>query len=126
MIDCAIDQACLPGKSDKRNIYPPSSSSKPPVMDEHGAECKINLPNTTISGLKILNETVFCFFFPSTDFMCDSQHNGARKKTKKKKKNGTRLKLLPAHRKKAKPGQGFFFCCCFFFKQRSDKSTSCW
>lgn len=52
MIDCAIYQACLPGKSDKRNIYPPSSSSKPPVMDEHRAECKINLPNTTISGLE--------------------------------------------------------------------------
>lgn len=49
MIDCAIYQACLPGKSDKRNIYLQSSASKAPVMDEHRTECKINLPDTFVS-----------------------------------------------------------------------------
>lgn len=72
MIDCAIYQACLPGKSDKRNIYPPSSSSKPPVMDEHRAECKINLPNTTFSGLEIWMKRSFqlisCVILTTADF----------------------------------------------------------
>lgn len=33
-----IYQACLPGKSDKRNIYLESSASKPPMMNEQRAE----------------------------------------------------------------------------------------
>lgn len=72
MIDCAIYQACLPGKSDKRNIYPPSFSSKPPVMDEHRAECKINLPNTTISGLESWMKSSFqlisCVILTTADY----------------------------------------------------------
>lgn len=50
MIDCAIYQAHLPGKSDKRNIYPQSSASKPSVIDERRTEGKINMPDTVIWG----------------------------------------------------------------------------
>lgn len=111
MIDCAIDQACLPGKSDKRNIYPPSSSSKPPVMDEHGAECKINLPNTTISGLESWMKPVFffvCFFLRLISCVILSTTMQTKKKMKKKK-NGTRLKSLPVHQKRPNLGRFFFF-----------------
>lgn len=60
MIDRAIYQACLPGKSDKRNIYLQSSASKAPVMDEHRTDCKINLPDTVILGPESTMKFPFC------------------------------------------------------------------
>lgn len=63
MINCAIYQACLPGKSDKRNIYPQSSASKPTVMDEQRTECNINLPDTAILGPESTTKFPFCLSF---------------------------------------------------------------
>lgn len=60
MIDCAIHQARLPGKSDKRNIYPQSSASKRPMMDEHRTKCEINLPDTANLGPEFPMKFAFC------------------------------------------------------------------
>ena len=48
MINFALYQTRLPGKSDKRNIYASSSASKPPMMNEQRTEYNINLPDTAI------------------------------------------------------------------------------
>lgn len=70
MINCAIYQARLPGKSDKRNIYPQSSASKPPVMDEQRTECNIDLPDTAILGPESTLNFPFCLNFQTNLEWC--------------------------------------------------------
>lgn len=74
MIDCAIYQAHLPGKSDKRNIYLQSSASKPSVIDEHTTEGKINMPDTVIwdTGIFTCKNSLFCQFPFSQRISCFS------------------------------------------------------